>query len=199
MTNVAIIYYSSTGNLRILAEAVQEGARAAGAETRLRRVAELAPEEAIQRNPQWVAHRDSVKDEPVATLDDLDWADGVLFGSPTRFGNVAAQLKQYLDQTGGLWAQNKLTEKVMSGFTSASTRHGGLESTLLALYNTFYHWGSIIVPPGYGSPEMREAGNPYGASHVSIKGSQPEERDLAAARFQGRRVTEIATRFAAFK
>ena len=199
MTNVSIIYYSATGNLRLLAEAVEAGARAGGAKTRLRRVAELAPEDAIQRNPKWAAHRDAMKDEPLATLDDLEWADGVVFGSPTRFGNVAAQLKQYLDQTGGLWAKDKLSEKVVSGFTSASTRHGGLESTLLAMYNTFYHWGSIIVPPGYGSAEMKESGNPYGASHVSIKGSQPEERDLAAARFQGHRVAQIATRLAASK
>lgn len=197
MTHVAIIYYSATGNVRLLAEAVQAGAERAGAETRLRRVAELAPEEAIQQNPKWAAHRDAMRDEPLATLADLEWADGAVFGSPTRFGNVTAQLKQYLDQTGGLWARDLLTEKVVSGFTSASTHHGGLESTLLALYNTFYHWGSIIVPPGYGSAEMKAAGNPYGASHVSIKGSQPEERDLAAARFQGQRVAEIATRLAA--
>ena len=196
MTNVAVIYYSATGNLHALAGAIARGAESAGAEVRVRPVAELAAPEAIARNPKWVAHREAVKDLPAATLDDLEWADVLVFGSPTRFGNVAYQLKALIDQAGGLWAQGKLLDKVVSGFTSASTAHGGLESTLLALYNTFYSWGCIIVPPGYGDPIQFQAGNPYGASFVARSGTAPGEVELAAAAFQGKRVAEIAARLA---
>ena len=199
---IAVIHYSSTGNVHKLAVALGEGAADEGAEVRVRRVAELAPSEAIAQNPKWQEHAAFAEGDggvALATLDDLEWADGVALGSPTRFGLPTAQLKQFLDQTGGLWGKGALSGKVVTAFTSASTGHGGLESTVLAMLNTAYHWGSIIVPPGYGSAEMRAAGNPYGASHVSIKGSQPEERDLAAARFQGHRVAEIATRLAASK
>ena len=104
-------------------------------------------------------------DEPTATPDDIVWADAVLFGSPTRFGNVASQLKQYLDTLGPQWGEGKLADKVYAGFTAAKTDHGGQESTLLALYNTIYHFGGILVPPGYTDPVKFEDGNPYGVSH----------------------------------
>jgi NAD(P)H dehydrogenase (quinone) len=190
-TRVAVIYYSATGNVHALAEAVAEGAAQAGAQVRLRRVAELAPAEAIDSNPAWRAHVEATADTPVATADDLRWADGVAFGSPTRFGNVSAQLKQFLDQVGPLWAAGELTNKVATGFTSASNRHGGNESTLLALHNTFHHWGAIVVAPGYTDPSVVPAGgNPYGTAHASAGGPPPPEV-LAAARYQGRRLTAI--------
>jgi len=139
MTKVAVIYYSATGNVHALAEAVAEGAAEAGAQVRLRRVAELAPAAAIDSNLAWRAHVDATADVQVATRHDVRWADGLALGSPTRFGNISAQLKQFLDVTGPLWFAGELANKVATGFTSASNRHGGNESTLLALYN-FHHW-----------------------------------------------------------
>ena len=108
--------------------------------------------------------------------DDLEWADGLAFGTPTRFGGPAAQLKSFVDTTGGLWAQGKLADKVATSFTSASTAHGGLEATVLAINNIFYHWGAIVVPLGYGDPHLLESGNPYGGSFVSRKSAAPSLR-----------------------
>lgn len=122
---VAVIYYSATGNVHALAQAVADGAEAAGAEVRRRHVEELASELLISQNQYWGRHRSIVSDEPVATLDDLEWADGVAFGTPTRFGNVAAQLKQFIDQAGRLWQEGKLADKVATTFTSSQTPHGG--------------------------------------------------------------------------
>ena len=192
MTKVAVIYYSATGNVHALAEAVAEGAAEAGAQVRLRRVPELAPAEAIDSNPAWRAHVDASADIPVATLDDVRWADGLAFGTPTRFGNISAQLKQFLDRTGPLWFAGELTNKVATGFTSASNPHGGNESTLLALYHTFHHWGAIVAAPGYTDPSIaRAGGNPYGTAHAEACGP-PGPDVLAAARYQGRRLAAIA-------
>ena len=193
MTKIAIIYYSSTGRNHRIAQAVEEGARQAGAETRLRRVRELAPAQAIDSNPAWRAHADAVAEEPEATLDDLEWADGFVFGTPTRFGGPAAQLKQFLDASGGLWFQGKLANKPAAGFTSASNEHGGQESTLLALYNILYHWGAIIVPMGYTDPVVYAAGgNPYGLSFTDPRKEDLPEAKLAGARYLGRRVARFA-------
>lgn len=192
MSKLAVIYYSSTGNVHALAEAVAEGAAGAGAEVRLRRVAELAPDEAIDANPAWRAHADATADVPLASLDDLRWADGFAFGSPTRYGNVSSQLKQFLDTTAALWAAGELADKVATAFTSAINAHGGNESTLLALYNTMHHWGAIVVAPGYTHPAFAEAGgNPYGTAHAS-GGGPPGEEALEAARHQGRRLARFA-------
>jgi NAD(P)H dehydrogenase (quinone) len=196
MTNVAIIYYSSTGTNHATAQAVAEGARGAGAEVRVRLVAETAPEAAIAGNPAWKAFVERSADEPRAALADLEWADAIVFGSPTRFGNVAAQFKSFLDGAGGLWFQGKLANKVYAGFTSAQNPHGGQESTLLALYNSIYHFGGYIVTPGYTDPAVFAAGgNPYGVS-VTANGSGPGEADLAHARVLGRRVAEVAQKLA---
>ena len=186
---VAGIYYSATGNVYKLAQAVEEGAKEAGAEVRFRKVHELAPEEAIRSNQGWSDHALMTEDVPEAQLDDLDWADAYIFGTPTRFGNVSAQLKQFIDTAGGLWFEGKLADKVVSGFTSASNAHGGQETTLVSLYNVFAHWGAILVTPGYTDPLLFEAGgNPYGASSTN----EPSEQELAAARYLGRRVAEKA-------
>jgi NAD(P)H dehydrogenase (quinone) len=192
MTRIAVIYYSATGNVHALAVAVAEGAIETGAQVRLLRVAELAPREAIDSNPAWRAHVDTTSDVQVASIDDVRWADGLAFGSPTRFGNVSAQLKQFLDVTGPLWAAGELTNKVATGFMSANTLHGGHESTLLALYNTVFHWGGIVVTPGYIDQSAAQVvGNPYGTSHASA-GGPPGPDVLEAARYQGRRLATIA-------
>jgi NAD(P)H dehydrogenase (quinone) len=189
---ISVIYYSSTGNTHMLADAIAEGARETGADVRLRRVAELAPEEAIQQNQLWARHRDETRDTVVeATLDDLEWAQGYAFGTPTRFGNPAAQLKQFLDLAGSLWFQGALADKTVTTFTSAMYPDGGLESTILALNNVFYHWGCVLVPPGFTDPSVGEAGgNPYGTAFPSGSG-RPASAVLAAARYQGRRLVRF--------
>ena len=192
MPNVAVIYYSATGNVHALAEAVAEGAAAEGAQVRLRRVEELAPAAAIESNPAWLRNVEATASVDVATIDDIRWADALAFGSPTRFGNISAQLKQFLDGTGPLWAAGELADKVATGFTSAGNRHGGNEATLLALYNTLHHWGAIVVAPGYTDESVSAAGgNPYGTSHAAL-GGMPGDETLAAARYQGRRLTRVA-------
>ncbi|MDP9425793.1 MAG: NAD(P)H:quinone oxidoreductase [Actinomycetota bacterium] len=189
---VAVIYYSATGNVYKLAQAIEEGAKEAGAEVRLRKVHELAPEEAIKSNQGWYDHALMTEDVPEAQLDDLEWADAYIFGTPTRFGNVSAQLKQFIDTASGLWFQGKLADKVVSGFTSASNANGGQESTLLSMYNVFMHWGSIIVPNGYMDQSIFAAGgNPYGTSSIGTD-EGPTEEELAVARYQGRRIAEKA-------
>ncbi|MBR7838265.1 NAD(P)H:quinone oxidoreductase [Actinospica durhamensis] len=193
---VAVIYYSATGNVHALASAVAEGAESRGAEVRLRRVAELAPDTAIDANPAWRAHVDATKDSvQVATLEDLEWASAYAFGSPTRFGNVTAQLKQFIDTTGGLWQNGVFHDKPVTSFTSSANRHGGQESTILSLNNVFYHWGCLIVPVGYTDPLLyASGGNPYGTSWPSGGGVAPDAPTLEAARYQGRRLADIATR-----
>lgn len=192
---VAVIFYSATGNVAAMAEALADGAREAGAEVRVRPVHELAPPEAIARNPRWQAWVDSRPYEQEAALEDLEWADGFAFGTPTRFGGPAAQLKQFLDTAGGLWFQRKLADKVGTAFVSASTSHGGLESTVLAINNVFYHWGSIVLPLGYGEDasdgRLMNSGNPYGASFVSRKSAGPDEEALTTSRIQGERLARI--------
>ncbi|MEU8248797.1 NAD(P)H:quinone oxidoreductase [Nonomuraea sp. NPDC048916] len=189
--NVAIIYYSATGTVHALAQAAAEGAEKAGAHVRLRKVAETAPPEAISANPAWAQHLQDTADVAEAGHDDLAWADAVLFGTPARFGNPASQLRAFIDATGPLWFQGRLADKVYSAFTASNTAHGGQESTLLAMGNTFYHWGGIIVPPGYTDPVQFQSGNPYGTSHVAGDGP-PSEVIVQAARHQARRVVDTA-------
>jgi NAD(P)H dehydrogenase (quinone) len=191
--NVAIVYYSATGSVYALAQEAALAAEKAGAEVRLRKVHELAPKEAIASNEGWSKHALETEDQPEASLADLEWADVIVLGSPTRYGLPTAQLKQFIDTTGPLWGQGKLVNKVATSFTSAGTAHGGQETTITALNNTFYHWGAIIVPPGYADPIQFQAGNPYGTSHVSNNGATPPgEVELAAIGFQARRAVEIA-------
>ena len=191
---VSVIYYSATGNVHRLAHALAEGAVEDGAEVRIRHVEELASELLISQNQHWGRHRTEVEDEPVATLDDLEWADGVAFGTPTRFGNVAAQLKQFMDQSGRLWQEGKLADRVGTAFTSSMTTHGGQESTILALNNTLYHWGMLILPLGYTASEVFNAGgNPYGTSYTSGKEVRgPDARAQSVARYQGQRLARYA-------
>ncbi len=193
---VAVVYYSATGNVHALAQAVAEGAASAGAEVRLRRVAELAPDSAIDQNPQWRRYADASTSIAQASVEDLAWADAFAFGTPTRFGAPAAQLKQFIDQTGGLWREGRLADKPVTAFTSAFNRHGGSEATILSLANVFYHWGALIVPPGFTDPVVYAAGgNPYGTSSVTgPAGAGPDPAALDAARYQGRRLAQTTIR-----
>lgn len=179
---IAVIYYSATGTVRALAHAVAEGAAEVGADVRLRRVAEAEP----GQGPPDDADR--------AEIADLAWADAYAFGTPTRFGAPAAQLKQFIDQAVGLWREGALADKPVTAFTSAYHRHGGHEATILSLSNVFYHWGSVIVPPGYTDPAVAAAGgNPYGTSAVNGQ----LDAALDAARHQGRRLATVTSRLLA--
>jgi NAD(P)H dehydrogenase (quinone) len=164
---------------------------------RLRRVPELAGEEAIHSNPAWRSHVDATKlTVPEARLDDLEWANAYAFGTPTRYGLPAAQLKQFIDRTGSQWQAGLFHQKPVTSFTSAGNPHGGQESTILALNNVFYHWGCVIVAPGYSDPSVFSAGgNPYGVSWTG-KAGPPTEEVLGAARYQGRLLTSVAARLA---
>lgn len=192
-TNVLVTYYSSTGSVFRLAEAVIAGAEKAGADVRLRRVPELAPAAAIAANPAWAQHVADTSDIDEVLLDDLRWADAVVLGTPTRFGLPSAQMKQFIDQTGGMWYRNELQNKVYAAFTATATSHGGVEATVLALNNTFYHWGGIIVPPGYTADIQHQHGNPYGASHVAVDGQMPGDIPLLSAQHLGERVATVAS------
>jgi NAD(P)H dehydrogenase (quinone) len=177
-----------------MAERLAQGAEKAGAEVRRRHVAELAPDEVIQQVGPWAQHRQAIADEPVATADDVVWADVVLFGSPTRFGNIASQLKQFIDTLGPQWGQGLLANKVYAGFTSTQTTHGGQESTLLALYNVIYHFGGIIVPPGYTDPIKFADGNPYGVGKVTGPNNDAplEDQELHALDHMAERCIDVA-------
>ena len=188
---IAVIYYSATGTVYQLAQSIVEGAEAAGAEVRLRKAHEHVPADVIATNEDWAANVEATKDVVEATADDILWADGVVFGTPTRYGNVSAQLKGFIDTLGPNWQRGELANKVYSGFTSASTTHGGNESTLLALYNTVHHFGGIVVAPGYTDPIQFQAGTPYGTTHISGSGPVGDVQ-RNAARFQGGRVTKVA-------
>ena len=189
---LAFIYYSSTGSNYQLCQWGAEGAKKAGADVRIVRVQELAPASAIASNPAWQAHVDATQDVPVATMDDLEWADAIIFSFPTRYGGVPSQMKQFIDSTGGLWFQGKLVNKVVSAMTSAQNPHGGQEATLLSFYVSMFHWGAIIAAPGYTSNVIYGAGgNPYGTSAtVSAEGITNDARE--AAIHQAERTATIA-------
>lgn len=172
---VAVIYYSSGGNVHQLARAVGDGAIEAGADVRMRRAGE-----------GYFDGRDAV---PLASLDDLTWADGYAFGSPARYGLPAWQLKRFFDQTGDLWESGALADRVAAAFVSADFAHGGQEAAILAIHNVIHHWGSLVLGPGYTDAATEAAGgNPYGASATGA----PSADELAAARYLGRRLAEFA-------
>lgn len=191
----AIIYYSSTGVNYQLAQWAAESAEKTSAEVRIRKAKELAPAEAIEANPAWKKNAEATKDVPEVTLDDLEWADAVIFSVPTRYGNVPAQMKQFMDSTGPLWQEGKLVNKVVSAMTSAMNVHGGQEQTLLALYATMFHWGMIVVTPGYTDDSLYGAGgNPYGTS-VAADAEGNMQGDVKDAVFhQAKRTVDIASR-----
>jgi len=196
MTNVLVLYYSSYGHIEAMAAAVAAGAREAGANVAVKRVPELVPDAIAEESGYKLAQAATVA--AVAELGDYD---AIIFGTPTRFGNMAAQMKNFLDQAGGLWAQDKLVGKIGSVFTSTGTQHGGQESTILSAHVVLLHLGMVIVGLPYtfkGQLRMDEVsgGSPYGATTVADDGSggdrQPSANELAGARFQGRHVAEVA-------
>jgi NAD(P)H dehydrogenase (quinone) len=198
---VLIVYYSMHGHINRMAEAIAEGAKTVkGAEVVLRRVTETLPYEVLVKMGAVEAQKKFEK-VPVASVDELASADAVIFGTPTRFGNMCGQMRQFLDATGGLWAKGALVGKVGSVFTSSATQHGGQESTLLSFHITLLHQGFVVVGLPYSfQGQMRNdeitGGSPYGAS--TIAGTQgertPTENELQAARFQGAHVAGIASR-----
>jgi NAD(P)H dehydrogenase (quinone) len=195
MTNVklAVIYYSMGGTNYQLAKWAEEGAKEAGAEVKVLKVPELAPQSVIEGNQVWKAHIEATKDVPEVKLDDLEWADAIIFSVPTRFGNMPAQMKQFLDTAGGLWINGKLVNKVVSAMTSAQNPHGGQEATILSLYTTMYHWGTIIASPGYTDPVTFGAGgNPYGTSVTVGQDGKMIEDVQAAVKHQAKRTVTVA-------
>ena len=197
MARILILYYSSYGHVETLAGAVAEGVRDGGGEAVVKRVPELVPEE-VARN----GHFKLDQPAPVAEPGELGDYDGIIFGTPTRFGNMASQMRNFLDQTGGLWMQGALVGKVGSVFTSTGTG-GGNETTITSFWHTLAHHGMVIVGLPYASPDLADiselkGGSPYGAGTIAGgDGSrQPSERELAMARFQGQHVGAIAARLA---
>jgi len=198
---VLIVYYSMYGHINRMAEAIAEGAKTVkGAEVVLRRVPETLPQEVLVKMGAVEAQK-KFENVPVATVDELASADAIIFGTPTRFGNMCGQMRQFLDATGGLWAKGALVGKVGSVFTSSATQHGGQESTLLSFHITLLHQGFVVVGLPYSfQGQMRNdeitGGSPYGAS--TIAGTQgertPTENELQAARFQGAHVATIASK-----
>lgn len=195
MANVklAVIYYSMGGTNYQLAKWAEAGAKEAGAEVRVLKVAELAPQSVIEGNSVWKAHVEATKEVPEVKLEDLEWADAFIFSVPTRFGNMPSQMKQFLDTTGGLWFNGKLVNKVVSAMSSAQNPHGGQEATILSLYTTMYHWGAIVAAPGYSDPVTFAAGgNPYGTSVTVDQNGKMIEDVQAAVKYQAKRTVNVA-------
>lgn len=191
---LAVIYYSMTGINYQLARWAAEAAKEAGADVRLLKVHELAPETAINNNPAWKANVEASKEVAEASSADLDWADAIVFSVPTRFGNLAAQMKQFIDLQGGLWAQGKLVNKVVSAMSSAQNPHGGQEATIKSLYTSMMHWGAIIVPPGYSDASLFKAGgNPYGTSVTQGHDGKMIEDVKDAVYYQAKRTVQVAS------
>lgn len=191
---VLIAFYSRNSSTEILANAIAQGAIEEGAEVRLRRAREFVSDEVMASVPGWRENAAVMNEKYEAPTEaDAEWADAIVFGTPTRFGSISSELKAYIDGLGGIWFQGKLNGKVGSVFGSTSSMHGGNESTLLSIYTPMAHLGLIIVPLGYADPAMFKAGTPYGATHVSAQDSKkPDEDHLQVARFQGRRVASVA-------
>lgn len=193
--NLSIIYYSSTGTNYQLAQWAKAAAEQEGAEVRLVKAKELAPEEAIASNPAWKEHYDATRDVPEASSDDILWADAIIFSVPSRFGTMPAQMKQFMDSQGGLWAKGQTVNKVVSAMSSAQNPHGGQEATILSLYTSLMHWGAIIAAPGYSDPVLFGAGgNPYGTSVSVTQDGEMVEDVKGAVEHQARRTLDIAGR-----
>ena len=199
MSKVLVLYYSMYGHIETMANAVAEGARGvAGTEVSIKRVPELMPEEVARK-----AGAKLDQAAPVATVDELPTYDAIIFGTPTRFGNMCAQMRNFFDQTGGLWMKGALIGKVGSVFTSTGTQHGGQETTITSVHSTLLHQGMVIVGVPYSCAELTNmgeitGGSPYGAGTLAGADGQrqPTENELKIARFQGKHVAEIATKVA---
>jgi NAD(P)H dehydrogenase (quinone) len=189
---IAVLFYSTYGTNHAMAEAAAAAATAAGAEVKLRRVPETAPEAVVNSQDAWKAQAEKHSHLPVATPDDMVWADGYIFSCPTRFGQAASQMRAFIDTLGGVWSQGKLANKPITAMTSAQNPHGGQEATILGLYTTFMHWGAVIVTPGYTEQAFFDAGgNPYGTSVTQGKFDEAKQKAVAA---QAQRLVRFATK-----
>lgn len=196
MAKILVLYYSMYGHVERMAEAVAEGARGAGADVTVKRVPELVPREVLEKSGAKIDQA-----APIATPQELDQYDAIIIGCPTRYGRMAAQMCQFWDQTGGLWAQGKLIGKVGSAFSSTASQHGGQETTLMSIYTMLFHQGMVLVGLPYSATGLVRldevtGGTPYGATTIAGgKGErQPSQNELDLARFQGRHVAEITTK-----
>ena len=188
---LASVYYSSYGTNHQMATIAADAAREAGAEVRLLKARETAPEEAINSQDAWKAHHEATADVPEATADDMKWANAYLISAGTRFGVMANQMRAFIDTLGGLWAKGGLADKPISAMTSAQNAHGGQETTLSSLYTTAMHWGGFVVAPGYTNEVLfKTGGNPYGYSHT--QGAEFTDDVKSAIGHQVRRLVEVA-------
>lgn len=193
---LAVVYYSTYGSNYVMAQEAVEAAREAGAEVRMLKVRETAPQSVVDSVPAWKEHAEKTAHIPEASAGDMEWANAYLFSAPTRFGTVASQLRAFIDTLGGVWAQGKLSNKAVSAMSSANNPHGGQEATLLGLYTTFAHWGCIIVPPGFTDPNIyASGGNPYGATHTVNDGPVSDALKVSI-RAQVKRLVDFAGRIA---
>ena len=193
---IAVVYYSTYGHNYQMAQIAAEAAREAGAEVRLRKVRETAPDEVVEAQDAWKAQKERESDVPAAGDDDMEWADGYLFSSPTRYGGAASQMRSFIDTLGPLWQRGALADKTFTAMTSAQNPHGGQETTLQTLYITAMHWGCILVPPGYADQAVFAAGgNPYGTS-VTADGPDLSDEELGAIRHQARRLVQFTEKLA---
>ena len=190
---LAIVYYSTYGTNHQMASIAAEAAKAAGAEVRLLRTPETAPAAVVDGQPAWKAQAEATAHIPEVTPEDMVWADAYLFAAPTRFGQMASQMRAFIDTLGGVWSEGALSGKAISAMSSAQNTHGGQETTIQGFYATACHWGSVIVPPGFTDPSIIKAGgNPYGYSHTS--GAEFTEEGKAAIGHQTRRLIDIAAK-----
>lgn len=189
---IAVIYYSTYGTNHAVAAAAAEAAEAAGAEVRLRKVPETAPQAVVDGQDAWKAQAERTAHVETATAADMEWADGYFFSAPTRFGVMASQMRAFIDTLGGIWAKGGLANKAFTATTSAQNMHGGQEATILSMYTTAMHWGSIIVAPGFTDQSIFEAGgNPYGFSTVA---GAFDDKGKAAVAHQAKRLVEFTAK-----
>jgi NAD(P)H dehydrogenase (quinone) len=194
---VAVVFYTTYGLNQQMAEVAAEAAQENASEVRILRARETAPPEVVEQQPAWKAQVDKMKNIPIATPEDLVWADAVIFSTPTRYGGAASQMRAFIDTLGPVWSKGLLANKVVTAMTSAQNEHGGQETTIMTMYTTFAHWGAIIVPPGYTDPSIfASGGNPYGASIVADN-DQLKEEEKAIIRHQARRAVDVAAKLLA--
>jgi NAD(P)H dehydrogenase (quinone) len=189
---IAVVFYTTTGTNHEVAKAAAEAARQAGAEVRLRRIKETAPKEVVESQEKWKQQLESMQDIPEVSHDDMAWADGYFFSSPTRYGDASSQMRAFIDTLGPLWQQGKLANKTFTATTSAMNTHGGQESTLLSIYKTAMHWGAVLVPPGYTDEAISATGgNPYG---YSANAGEFDEKGRASVAHQAKRLVEMTAK-----
>ncbi|WP_323012298.1 NAD(P)H:quinone oxidoreductase [Castellaniella sp.] len=193
---LAIVYYSTYGTNHQMASIAAQAATAAGAEVRLLKVPETAPAQVVAGQEAWKAQADKTADIPHATVEDLEWANAYLFSCPTRFGVMASQMRAFIDTLGGFWAKGGLANKAVSAMSSAQNTHGGQEATILSFYTTVFHWGGLVVAPGFTDPCIfKTGGNPYGYSHT--QGAPFTDEVQASIGYQARRLVQFAEKISA--